>query len=966
MQTWAKRGIQTALMTGGMLAVGAGIASAEQCADRPCTPLGGGVDVPIDIGNNVVGTPQGSKAAPEIHRDINTDQVAHALPSALQAPAGRLTAPLAGAAEPTGRHALRPMHQQDGGDTFRGNRASADLVIPVQVENNAIGLLGNAEANGDSQQSAAAYHPVDTDGGHGVLTGNVLQFVGAVPLQVTGNALAVGGNAGTHSHSSQDTTSGGGVTTGGDRGVLAGNVLAGQAALPVQADGNAAGVLGNAHSDSTSESSAHAPGALSTSGDQATLSGNALGLPVGTPLGVNGNAIGAGGNAKSHSDTEAEAIAGSTVPNKFGLPSYVRTSGDHSTLSGNGGELPLSGPAELDGNALSAVGNALARGSAEKHTDAGGGVDTSGVGSTGSGSTIEGPVAVPVQAFGNGGSVIGNADSGFDNVTHSSAGGNTFTNGDHSVLSAEGVNVPPAGAVDVFGNAGSVLGNAGGRGSNTTSATTGGYTGTTGNDATGSGNVISTPLAPPVEGYGLAGAVAGTADAQGVETDKDIHSGNGKVNTNDDGGTLSSNIVGGAVAMPVQAFGDAAGWIANVRGRGTNNTTTTAGGDTEAKGTRGSGSGNILYGSLAQPAQLFGVASSTVGTADAAALNNTAAEAGGNSTTDGFGGAGSGNVANPAVAGATQAFGDALAWFGLARGVAGNATDSYAGGNASTSGDHGALSGNLASPAVLSFGQVFGDTVSALGVGGAFGEDGTHAAAGGNNDTSGRGGALSGNILNAPVASEVPQAYGDALAVGGIGQATGYDDNLGQVGGRNTTEGPYRSLSGLIGYAPANPAVEIFDVPIQVLGRALTHGEDRDHIGIGDETPHLDLPPTGDGLGPADLPTFAALQQGRHARAARPIGITLPAPDLPPLPAPTATPFSERSGAHALDDEPTQELPVIGGQGAQLSGMHVDPSGAGLDRYSGLAPSPAAPPVDPGTLLGSLRDRIRGIQLPRA
>ena len=41
MQTWAKRGMQAALVTGGMLAVGTGVASAtETCPDRPAPPLG--------------------------------------------------------------------------------------------------------------------------------------------------------------------------------------------------------------------------------------------------------------------------------------------------------------------------------------------------------------------------------------------------------------------------------------------------------------------------------------------------------------------------------------------------------------------------------------------------------------------------------------------------------------------------------------------------------------------------------------------------------------------------------------------------------------------------------------------------------------------------------------------------------------------------------------------------------------
>jgi hypothetical protein len=48
MQTWAKRGVQAALVTGGMLAVGTGVATAsETCPERPTPPLGESVIPPV-------------------------------------------------------------------------------------------------------------------------------------------------------------------------------------------------------------------------------------------------------------------------------------------------------------------------------------------------------------------------------------------------------------------------------------------------------------------------------------------------------------------------------------------------------------------------------------------------------------------------------------------------------------------------------------------------------------------------------------------------------------------------------------------------------------------------------------------------------------------------------------------------------------------------------------------------------
>src|SRR5690606_40934362 len=70
MQNWAKRGLQTALVTGGLLMLGTGIASAEENVnpDKPASPLDVSLTVPVKVGNNAVGTPFGQKHLPEIDK----------------------------------------------------------------------------------------------------------------------------------------------------------------------------------------------------------------------------------------------------------------------------------------------------------------------------------------------------------------------------------------------------------------------------------------------------------------------------------------------------------------------------------------------------------------------------------------------------------------------------------------------------------------------------------------------------------------------------------------------------------------------------------------------------------------------------------------------------------------------------------------------------------------------------------
>src|SRR2546429_6522382 len=72
MQTWAKRGIQTALVTGGLLMLGTGIASADEDVnpDKPASPLDGSLSIPVNIQNNSIGSPLGQLDVPNVSREV--------------------------------------------------------------------------------------------------------------------------------------------------------------------------------------------------------------------------------------------------------------------------------------------------------------------------------------------------------------------------------------------------------------------------------------------------------------------------------------------------------------------------------------------------------------------------------------------------------------------------------------------------------------------------------------------------------------------------------------------------------------------------------------------------------------------------------------------------------------------------------------------------------------------------------
>lgn len=870
MQTWAKRGIQSALVTGGLLMLGTGIASAQENINPDAAPstIDGGITVPIDIEHNSFSTPEGERELPEFHREIDTNPPASTNPLVRNAGS-----------------------RVDTSSATRGNVVQSNAVVPVNVCGNAVAAGKDAAVDTTCSQSVTQPDAVVTDGSNGSFAGNVAAVGIAVPAQVTGNAVAVLGNAYAHTSADQSASTGGDITTSGDRGSLSGNIAAVQGASPVQVTNNAVGGAGNAYSDSDADNSAESLGSLKTDGDNSTGGGNVVGVPAAPIAAVNGNAVAGAGNADTLADNSSSSQAGTTRPGFKGIPSWTQTSGDPATLAGNVVQPQLASPVSVDDNAIAGAANSSATSSTANFAKAGGFTSTTGEGSTLSGNLADAPVALPVSGGGNAVSAVGNTAAHHTNDVTAKAGDGTYTNGDNSVLGANTVSASPAGAVDVCGDAVAGAGNATALCGNDVTSVTGGYNGTTGNDSVMSGNIAQVPAVVPAEAYGLAAGVAGSPTS--ITDEHKVISSGGTPNSDDDNGTVSSNVVTAPTAVGAQVFGDAVALVGNPNSATASDTTLTAGGPSKATGHHGSASGNIVQVPTSNPVQVFGDTVVAGGNGQSNVVSELASTSGGDATSDGAEGAIAGNVVSAPEASAIQVFGDAVGAASNVESDAANDYSSVAGGDVTTTGDRGSLSGNGVSPQVAAPVQVFADTVTAAANGDSNTFGVTKVVAGGDSTTSAQDASVSGNLAAVP-ANGIASVFGEPVTAAGIANTTSDSTLVSKAGGTTETAGNGSALNARDIHAPAEIAAQVYDIPVEVLGEATAlvytqttqiTGEEADATRAAEVARGIDLPVSVDSLlGANEVPNLSNLNR-------LPVGAemlsTLPVNQLPSTDQPT-------------------------------------------------------------------------------
>jgi hypothetical protein len=311
--------------------------------------------------------------------------------------------------------------------------------------------------------------------------------------------------------------------TNGDGSILGGNQVNAPISVPVDVSGNAVAVVGHALAGSTGGSSVGATGANGggfhgrTSGRHSIGGGNQINAPISVPVNACGNAVAViGGSLAGCRGGSHVGSGGAGDPG----PGHFRTSGHHSILGGNQVHAPISAPVNVCGNSAAVIGDALAgcRGGAQVTDLAGSGFHgrTSGRHSIGGGNQLDAPISAPVNACGNAiGNAVAGCNGGASVAGFSGHGFQGRTSGRHSILGGNQLHAPVNAPIDVCGNAAAVLGDAVAGCKGSAPGTSGYFYGsgfdgrTSGRHSIGGGNQVHAPIFAPVGVCGNAAAVLG-------------------------------------------------------------------------------------------------------------------------------------------------------------------------------------------------------------------------------------------------------------------------------------------------------------------------------------------------------------------------------------------------------------------------------------------------------------------------
>ena len=330
------RGLMTVLVTGGFLALGAGVAYADDTTDGSDGILSG--------------TQAAARHRPADHGRGQRDLGARRLVELRIVHLGRLR-----------RLVVQRIHQRQD-SLLGGTQAIVNADVPVTIGGNAISVIGDSSSEGSSFEGASGSGEggtATTSGKDGILGGT--QIVGDVsaPITVSGNAISVAGDSfsgqsGTVSSSDSGEAGGTSGTTSGDDSIAGGTQVLADAGVPVVVGGNAISVIGDSSTEGSTVTNGSGGGSgagdsASTDGSDGIASGSQVIANPWVPVTVGGNAISVVGDSSSSGSDVSSPNAGGG--------SDATTSGEDGVLSGTQLVAGPSIPITVGGNAISVIGD---------------------------------------------------------------------------------------------------------------------------------------------------------------------------------------------------------------------------------------------------------------------------------------------------------------------------------------------------------------------------------------------------------------------------------------------------------------------------------------------------------------------------------------------------------------------------------------------------------------------------------
>ncbi len=325
-----KRGLLTVLVTGGFLALGAGVAYADDTTDGSNGTASGsqavlGVNLPITIGGNGISVLGDSSSS--------------------------------GSSSTGGSGGSSPSASTGGTNSLLGGtQGVVDANVPVTIGGNAISVLGDSSSEGSSfagESGSGDSGYASTSGKDGIAGGS--QVVGDVnaPVTVGGNAISVAGDSfsgqsGTASGSTEGSSDSSGWTSGDDS-VAGGSQVLADAGVPVVVGGNAISVIGDSSSDgstTTGGSGGSGGSGAFTSGDDGIVGGTQLVAAPNAPVTVGGNAVSAVGDSTVDDGTDGDGgeVGGETITPPDTTPGVTTAAvGAVTLLAETGSELLVPG-----------------------------------------------------------------------------------------------------------------------------------------------------------------------------------------------------------------------------------------------------------------------------------------------------------------------------------------------------------------------------------------------------------------------------------------------------------------------------------------------------------------------------------------------------------------------------------------------------------------------------------------------